>query len=395
MNAVTQIGDEAQPGPLKVFLVAGEPSGDNLGGALAKALKAHAPYPIEIKGTGGDAMEKAGVSPLYPLSDVSVMGFADVVPALPRIIRRAYSVIGAIEEFEPDVLVIIDSPDYTHEIAKRVRKRLPALLIVDYVAPTVWAWRSGRARAMRRYLDAVLALFPFEPDAFQRLNGPECHYVGHPLIERRELLPDPGGKRDGDRRTILLLPGSRANEIRRHMAELGKAASLILERHPEADFVLPAVAAQRTLIEKALETWRVKPRLVIGDDGRYAAFRTAHCAIAASGTVTLELAIARVPMVVIYAIDWYLEIGRRYFLRAPSIVLANLIGGENVVPELVYRNFNAERVAQEAAALIGDTPERSRQLALFEKVAENLGIGGDAPSQRAARVVFDLVSSRS
>jgi lipid-A-disaccharide synthase len=203
--------------------------------------------------------------------------------------------------------VIIDSPDFTHRVAKKVRQARPAIPIINDVSPTVWAWRPSRAARMRSYIDHVLALLPFEPEAHQRLGGPSCTYIGHPLIERlAELRPnlDEAQRRDSKPPLVLVLPGSRRGEISRLMAPFGEAISLLAQKYNEPiDFVLPAVSHLEGAIIDVMADWPIKPRLVLGEADKYASFRTARCALAASGTVTLELALAGVPQVVGYRVS--------------------------------------------------------------------------------------------
>ncbi|HXE23622.1 MAG TPA: lipid-A-disaccharide synthase, partial [Roseiarcus sp.] len=177
--------------PLRVALVAGEHSGDQLGDKLMRALREARAGDVAFSGVGGEAMEAEGLRSLFPISDIAVMGILPVLARLPTLIKRIRATAAAIVADKPDALVIIDSPDFTHRVARRVRAALPSLPIVDYVSPSVWAWRPGRAKAMRAYVDCVLALLPFEPEAYRRLGGPRCVYVGHPLIERlADLRPN-------------------------------------------------------------------------------------------------------------------------------------------------------------------------------------------------------------
>ena len=317
---------------LKIAVVAGEHSGDQLGFKLMRALRAQAGREISFFGVGGAAMEAEGLQSLFPLEDIAVMGISAVIPRLPRLIARVFQTVREIISVNPDIFIIIDSPDFTHAVAKRVRKKLPVLSIVDYVSPSVWAWRSGRARKMRAYVDHVLALLPFEPAAHLRLGGPPCTYVGHPLIERRsELRPNPeeGARRMASPPLVLILPGSRGSEIQRLLPDFGAAMQIIAAAVGAVDFVLPAVPHLRGRIEEEVANWRIKPRIVDGEAAKYQTFRIARAALAASGTVTLELALAGVPMVVAYKVS-KLEEQLKYVISASSIVLPNLIlGGDD------------------------------------------------------------------
>jgi lipid-A-disaccharide synthase len=380
-------GAGARP-PLRVFLVAGEHSGDHLGAGLIRALRDRAPS-VEILGVGGDAMAAAGLRSLFPLSDIAVMGIVPVLARLPHLLRRIRSTAEAAVAARPDVLVIIDSPDFTHRVAKRVRAALPALPVVDYVSPTVWAWRPGRARAMAGYVDHLLALLPFEPEAHRRLGGPPCSYVGHPLVERLGALrPGPDERAARDRPTLLVLPGSRRSEIRRLCAVFGEAAGLVSARVRNLDVVLPAVADLADEIRARVARWPVAPRIVTGEGAKLAAFRSARAALAASGTVTLELALSGVPMAVAYRVS-PLETWLRFVVRVPSIVLPNLVLGENAVPEFLQGACTPQALASALVPLLGDTPARAAQRAAFARLDALMSIAdGSTPSREAAERVL-------
>lgn len=375
--------------PLHVFMVAGEESGDQLGARLMRSLKEGGA--VRFSGVGGAAMEREGLASVFPLSDIAVMGFVAVIARLRTIVRRVHETVAAALAAEPDVLVIIDSPDFTHAVAKRVRAARPDLPIVDYVSPSVWAWRPGRARKMRGYVDHLLALLPFEPAAHERLGGPPCSYVGHPLIERFDVLRPAAGERspvtDADPLKVLVLPGSRRSEVTRLLPVFGEALPLIQAGAGRPlRFVLPAVAHVAPIIREAVAGWAVKPDLVEGEAAKYAAFRKAHAALAASGTVTLELALSGVPMVVAYKVSW-LESQVRHFITVSTVTYANLILDENVIPERLQWDCTPDKLAQTLLPLLGDTPERRRQSDAFRRLDKAMGIGSDTPSGRAARIV--------
>jgi lipid-A-disaccharide synthase len=381
--------------PRLVWLVAGEESGDQLGAKLMRALKARLGEDgVRFRGVGGHAMEGEGLDLLFPLSDIAVMGLVHVLKRLPLILRRAYAAVAAVVAERPDALVIIDAPDFTHAVAKRVRRKLPDLPIVNYVSPTVWAWRPWRARKMRPYVDHILAIKPFEPEALRRLEGPACTYIGHPLVERTgELRSRPGERRPltEDPIELLVLPGSRRSEIARLMKPFGAAlGQAIPEIGRPVSLTLPAVSHLAAEIEEEARSWPVRPRIVLGEAEKYAAFRRAHAALAASGTVTLELAMAGVPMVMAYKVSKLEEqIGR--LVIVPSFVLANLVLGENVIPEFVQANCTPEKLAAGLLPLLADTPERRRQLEALARMDGLMAIGeGETPSERAARIVAEV-----
>lgn len=379
---------------LSVFLVAGEHSGDQLAGKLIPAIRAAAGGPVTFSGVGGEAMAAEGCPSLFPLADIAVMGPAEIVPRLATIVRRVYQTVNAAVAAEPDVLVILDSPEFTHPVAKRVRRRLPSVPIVDYVSPSVWAWRPGRARKMQRYVDHVLAILPFEPAAHRRLGGPPCSYVGHPLIERLQWIEslDPQELAralglTGERPVLAVLPGSRPNEVRRLMEPFGQALRLLQERFGPFDVVLPAVDSVRPLIEAGLADWPLQPHLVQGETRKFQAFRLARAALAASGTVTLELALSGTPMVVAYKVE-FLASRLRWLVKVPSIVLPNLILEENVFPEFVHEDCAPDALAAALTPLLEGGGTRDRQLEGLKGLADRMTLPRGTPSERAAEIVL-------
>ena len=368
-------------------MVIGEESGDQLGAALIAAIRRLRPE-ASFVGLAGERMQALGMDTLFPISDVAVMGLGSVLAHLPRIARRGYRTVAAVLGAEPDVLVIIDSPGFTHAVAKRVARRRPDLPIIDYVSPSVWAWRPGRAARMARYVDHVLALLPFEPAAHARLGGPPCTYVGHPLIERLgELRPAPGERRSLGGPLILVLPGSRQTEISRLMKPFGEAVRLIAAARPDVELLLPAVPHLHEELMARSGMWPVQPTIVLGEAAKFAAFRRAHAALAASGTVTLELGLAGVPAVVAYRVDPVARVLKR-FLNVPSIVLTNLVLGENVVPEFLDEDGSPEVLARETLALLDDGPARTAQLRALDRLEQAMSVPAP-PSELAARIVVE------
>lgn len=377
--------------PLKIFIVAGEHSGDQLGFKLMRALRAMMGERVCFRGVGGEAMTREGLASLFPLDEIAVMGILPVIRRLPGLLERIGRTAKRAGEWRPDVLVLIDSPDFTHRVARRVRRHIPLLPVVDYVSPSVWAWRPGRARKMREIIDHVLAILPFEPAAHLRLGGPACTYVGHPLIERLdELRPDASEAqmRQAAVPTLLLLPGSRRAEIERLMADFGEAAGRVAQQLGDIDFVVPAVAHLEPEIRVAARSWPVAPRIVTGEAAKWAAFRKARAALAASGTVTLELALAGVPMVVAYKAS-ALESLARPFIKVPSFVLPNLVLGENVIPEFLQEECTPEHLAAALIGLVESGAVRDRQLAALARLDGLMRLDNDeSPSERAARIVL-------
>lgn len=377
---------------LRVFMVAGEESGDQLGGALMEALRERAGRDVAFRGVGGRRMAAAGLSSLYPMEDLTAIGITAVIAKLPIILRRLRETVAAVLADPPDVLVLVDAPDFTHRVAARVRAANPNIPIVKYVSPTVWIWREGRAAAMRPYVDALLALLPFEPEVHRRLGGPPTFYVGHPLLEHLgDLRPSPA---EAVRRTqtpyrVLVLPGSRRREIVRLGVDFGAALAAVAAEQP-LELVLPTLPRLARLVAETVAPWPVQPRIVTTTEEKYEAFRTARAALAASGTVTLELALAGVPHVAAYRVGWLeAQIGRRV-LKGTTVILANLVVGENVVPEFLQEFCTPQVLATALREVLADGPARARQEESFARLDEIFGIRGPSPSFRAADVVLRL-----
>ncbi len=380
-------------GRLNVFLVAGEESGDRLGAALMTALRAQTGGHIGFAGVGGDHMAKAGLLSLFALYDTAIMGFAAIPARLPTVLARIRQTADAVIAGHADVLVIIDSPEFTHRVARRVRRFAPHIPIVDYVSPSVWAWRPGRAFAMRGYVDHVLALLPFEPAVHQRLGGPPCTYVGHPLSERIDVLRPNAAeqrRRDAPPPILAVMPGSRRGEIDYMLPLFTRAIELVIQRVGPLDVVLLAVPPLARMLRDAIDGWSVKARVVENVSAKEMVLRTAHAALVKSGTGTLEVAIAGVPMVAAYrvgAIEAFIALS---LINTPSVILANLVLGKNVVPEFVQNAATPEKIAAALVPLIGETPERRGQMAAFATLDAIMQIGQLVPSERAAGIVLDV-----
>jgi lipid-A-disaccharide synthase len=339
-------------------------------------------------------MAAAGVVSPFPIDELAIVGISAIPARLPLILRRIRQTADAVIAARPDALVIIDSPDFTHRVARRVRARAPSIPIVDYVSPSVWAWRSGRARAMRAYVDCVLAILPFEPEAHRRLGGPRCVYVGHPLIERlADLRPN---DHEAERRRakpplVLVLPGSRSSEIRQLLSVFGDAIARAGRSFGAMEIVLPTMPHLAERVRAGVAEWAIKPRIVTEPAEKWAAFRSARAALAASGTVTLELALAGVPTVAAYRVTFIEEIVARVARikqRLASVILANLVLGENIVPEFLQYDCTPERLAAALVPLLSDTPEWRRQTEAFARLDNVMALKA-MPSAEAAAVVLD------
>lgn len=382
---------------LRLFMIAGEHSGDALGAKLMAVLNERCRGRLRYLGVGGEAMSAQGLASQFPLSDVAVMGPMSVLPRLPRIMSRVWHTADAAVAAQPDAVVIIDSPEFTHPIAKRIRKRRPQTPIIDYVSPSVWAWRSYRAAKMRGYVDHVLALLPFEPAVHERLGGPPCTYIGHPLIERHDWIegldPAPLAARLGleaGRPVLAVLPGSRPSEVARLMDDFGATVDLLHSNGRPIEVIVPVVASVRTLIEEKLSGWPVRPHIVETEEDKFRAFKLARAALAASGTVTLELALTGTPMAVAYKVD-ALAAKLRFLVKVPSFVLPNLVLGHNAIPEYMQEACTPQNLAYALDELLRDTPTYIEQKKALGRIPDLLLLPDNAvPSELAANIVLEL-----
>ncbi|MGE0629946.1 MAG: lipid-A-disaccharide synthase [Hyphomicrobiaceae bacterium] len=385
---------------LRLFVVAGEHSGDALGGKLMQALRASWDGAITFAGVGGDLMQAQGLESLFPLSDIAVMGPIAIAKRLPLLVRRVRQTVDAAIAFAPGAVVIIDAPEFTHAVAKRIRRRCPQIPIIDYVSPTVWAWRPGRARAMRPYVDHLMALLPFEPAAHARLGGPPCTYVGHPLVEQldwiRALDPSPLASRlglCGDRQVIAVLPGSRASEVARLFDVFRETVRLLGANSGRYEVLMPVVPAMREQIARQLSDWPRQVHLIDGDEDKWRAFKLADAALAASGTVTLELAAAGVPTVVAYKVEPLVAPLLRRMIRTDKAALANHVLGDMIFPEFMQEDCMPENLSAALAELLRDGPTLLRQREALARVPDLLAVNSGSPSAAAAAIVLEHAST--
>jgi lipid-A-disaccharide synthase len=377
--------------PRPVAVVAGEASGDQLGVRLMAALRRRLGDDLPFVGVGGPLMSAAGLRSFFPMDDIAVNGFMPVVRRLPSLLARIATTADRLAELRPAVAVLIDSPDFNHRVARRLRRLAPGVPIIGYVSPTVWAWRPGRARKIRPLMDHLMALLPFEPEAHARLGGPPTTYVGHPLIERLESLrpgPDEAARRGEGPFTLLVMPGSRQSEVRRLMPAFGETVDRLRAACPDLEVAVPAVPHLAETIRAAAASWPARPEIVLGEQAKLAAFRRARAALTKSGTVTLELALAGVPMVVAYKVGYVEgEIARR-LISIDVASLPNLILGRKAIPEFIDRGWDSGTLAATVAPLLAGGAEREAQLAAFAQVEARMAVGGLAPSDRAAEIVI-------
>jgi lipid-A-disaccharide synthase len=382
--------------PLRLAVVAGEPSGDILGADLVRAFAAQTGVQPELVGVGGERLIAEGLASLFDYSELSIIGFTAVIAQLPRLLRRISQTADAIIAARPDCLVIIDSPDFSHRVARKVHKALPDLKIINYVCPTVWAWKPERAAAMRAYVDHVLSIFPFEAEIVERLGGPPLTYVGHRLIDdpglgaaRHAQLARRKRKTNDQPPLCLILPGSRRSEIARLGDIFGLAAKRLAEINPDMRFALLAGDhVERQIRDKVLD-WDIDCPVYSGNAAKWKLFGEADVAIAASGTVLLELALAGVPHMSSYKLD---PIARLLFnmITTWTAALPNMIAGHVVIPEAYDKQVRPERLALIAQQLAQDTLYRAAMVADFDLIWSRMQTGEPA-SDLAAKTVLSVI----
>jgi lipid-A-disaccharide synthase len=371
-------------GALRLFLIAGEPSGDRLGAALMAGLRALSPG-VEFAGVGGPLMQAEGLTSLFPMEELSVMGIAEVLPKYLPLKRRIRQTARAALTSGAGAMITIDSPDFCLRVAAIVKSARPDLPTIHYVAPSVWAWRPGRAAKMARVIDHVLALLPFEPP-LMTAAGMTCDFVGHPVVSEPLATLDEVALMQGDGPLILTLPGSRRGEVARLAPVIGDTLARIKDAHPKARVALPTVRGVAGLVRELTADWPIAPQIIEDPVLKRAAFAAADVAIAASGTVSLELAANGCPMVIAYDMHpMTLWLMRRAAL-VDTVTLVNQVSDTRVVPEFIGERCRADLIAPAVLDLLKDP---SQQAAAMRITMDRLGRGGEAPGLRAARSVLN------
>jgi lipid-A-disaccharide synthase len=382
-----------------VYIIAGEPSGDALGGRLMAALRERSAEPVRFAGIGGERMAEQGLHSLVPLHELAIMGVAEVLPRARRILRRVAETVAEIQRLRPAAVVTIDSSGFTWRVAQRLRRQGERLPLIHYVAPMVWAWRGGRARRMARWYDHLLVLLPFEPPYFTRV-GLACTYVGHPVVEsgadrgdgvafrQRHGIPSAAP-------LLTVLPGSRRGEVTRLLPPFAGTVAELAKRHSDLHVVVPTTATVAESVSAAVRGWPVPTIVVRGEREKYDAFAASDAALAASGTVALELAMARLPAVVAYRVSpltgWLVQ----RMVKIKYMHLLNLILDRAVVPELRQQDVNVARLTMEVDRLLTDPAAREAQVAQCGEALQRLGLGELSPSRRAADEVLAIIARYS
>jgi len=377
---------------MKVFVIAGEPSGDALGGAVMAGLSELAPG-MQFEGVGGPLMQAQGLVNLFDMDELSVMGLAEVLPKYRALKRRIAQCADAVIATQPDVLLTIDSPDFCLRVAKLVKARSD-IRTIHYVAPTVWAWRPGRAAKMARHIDHVLALFPFEPPLMQAA-GMTCDFVGHPVAAQLvatdvEVAAFRAAHDLGDAPLVLALPGSRKGEVTRLASRFDGALELLKQTKANIRVVVPCAGPVADLVRELTADWPGQPILIAPDDAaaKRAAFRAADVALAASGTVSLELAASDTPMVIAYDMNWLSRQIIARMLLVDTVTLVNLVSDSRTVPEFIGADCTSSRIADGLRAVLADPYVQLDAMAL---TMDRLGRGGESPGLRAARSILSHV----
>lgn len=384
--------------PLKIGIVAGEESGDLLGADAIAALKAATGRDISLVGVGGRHLQALGLTPLFDAGDIALMGFSAVLRDLPRLAKRIGDTARAIVAAKPDCLITIDNPDFTLRVARKVRAANPDIPIIHYICPSVWAWRPGRAAAMKHYVDHILCILPFEPAELERLGGPPGTFVGHRLTGdagMRAAATAQAAPRDfpaGREKTLLLLPGSRRSEVSRLIEPFGETVSILKARGHRLRLVLPTVPHVAKLVESSVANWEQKPEIVSDAAGKWQAFGEADAALAASGTVSLELALAGVPLVSCYKLDPIARVAQR-LITTWSASLPNLIADRTVVNEFYNQYVRPAWLARHLEGLFEDTALRRWQKDGFAEVSRRLATERPAGEMAAAIILKRVANS--
>lgn len=381
-----------------IYLIAGEQSGDALGASLMRALKAMNPE-IRFSGIGGEKMEKEGLRSFFPMKELSLMGFAEIVPHLPRLFRRIRQTVGDIADKKPDMVVTIDSPGFNLQVAKRARKLPSRPMLVHYVAPSIWAYKPERVHTFGAIFDHILALLPFEPPYFGASDVP-CSFVGHPIVEQAEHFSQE--QKDAFRirhqittsaPLLMVLPGSRRGEVRRHLPVMKETVERLQKLLPGLRIMMPAVQHLEKELKEAVQDWKNPPVFLSGNDDKLLAFASADAALAKSGTVTLELALAGTPMVVMYIVHPITAWIMKRMIRTPFVTLVNILRAQAVIPELLQEMATPDNLTTELLPLLKKTNEASRQRAEFAPALKALGLGAEKmPRERAAEKILSLLA---
>ncbi len=383
---------------IKIAIVASEESGQLLASELIEQVNQSVGSPVSLMGVGGDALEKLGLNSLFEPDEIALTGLSDVVMSLPRLLRRISQTARSIIDAKPDCLLLVDSPDFSLRVAKKVKAELPDLPVVKYVAPTVWAWRPERAEKMRAHVDRILAILPFEPAIMESLNGPKTHYVGHKLIGEAgiEQAWKKNAKRKRDQAApinLLVLPGSRSSEIKSLMEPFRQAVDELVARGNDVAVTIPTLERHRTLVSDLAWEWPVQATIVAGRQAQLEAYLNADAALAASGTVTLELALAGIPAVSCYKVDPLMRLATR-MITTWSAALPNLIVDRPIIREFYNEQIRPGMLARCIEQLTTDDLSARRSVMEgYTDVREAMKVA-KAPSAHAAEILLAAIGKK-
>ncbi len=377
------------------FLVAAEASADGLGARLMRSLKEETGGRVRFAGIGGPAMAAEGLDSLVPFGELNIMGIVEIVPHITRVLRRVRETTAAAKAMAPDAVVTIDAPAFAFRVQSKLKGTGP--LLIHYVAPTVWAWRPRRAKMIATFLDHLLCILPFELPYFEKVGLP-ASFVGHSVVEQDDMVPDGAGFRQrhglGDAPLLCVLPGSRLGEVKRLLPVFGETVARLVAERPALRVVVPTMAAVAPAVKAAVATWPGAPIVLDSIEEKHHAFAAATAALAASGTVNLELAVAGVPFAIAYRVSRLSYVIGKMMVKVPSIVMTNILLKKNVVAEFLQDRCRADLIAAEIGRLLDDPEARRAQVAETAEAARLLGKGGPPPSERAAKILLDLVAGR-
>lgn len=382
---------------MKIYLIAGEPSGDLLGSRFMRAMREKTNDEVEFFGLGGDTMEAAGLKSLFDISDLAIMGLVEVIPSIPKVLRLIQQTVDDIVRVQPDVVISIDSWSFSSRVHKALRKRKTGIPQVHYVAPQVWAWKKKRAKTMYKYIDRLLTLFPYEPKYFTP-HKLETDFVGHPVIESEVIVASGADFRNkyhipADKKVISILPGSRKTEVSRLLPVFLQAAKELKEIDDNLFFVIPTVKTVSAMVKAEAEKFGLPVLVVETQKDRYGAFRTSEAAIAASGTVALELAICDIPHIIAYKVSAFSAFLVRKFLHIQFVNLSNILLGREIIPELLQERCVAGNIRSYMTSILRKEDLYQKQMEGFIKVREILGQGVQTPSQNACDVILNLINN--
>ncbi|MBX3598446.1 MAG: lipid-A-disaccharide synthase [Rhizobiaceae bacterium] len=383
---------------LKVAVIAGEESGDLLAADLVQALKIQSGREVDVIGVGGRHLAELGMKSIFPANDIALMGLSAVVRDLPRLVSRIGLAARTISEQKPDCLVTVDSPEFNLRVAAKVRAANPSIPIVHYVCPSVWAWRPGRAAAMRPNVDRVLCILPFEASELERLGGPAGTYVGHRLAHDPDVLRAAAAQAAKHSissvapKTLLLLPGSRKGEVRALMDPFLETVEVLRSRGRKLNLLLPTVPNTEDLVSSHIEKWPQQPQILKGAEAKWNAFAQADAALIASGTVSLELALCGVPTVSTYKLDPFARM-LRGLVTAWSACLPNLIADRTIVPECIEDLLRPKYMARYLEALLDETAFRQWQIDGFSEVGKRMRTSRPS-GEIAADAVLSVIAEK-